>query len=242
MPNACSLGVHQSGSLCVRDLSSWHGVFYRRWFFFGSWLMHRSECGDPSRAVQGAQSIQSSRLRFIWKFTASVPSSSNREFIQRTLHTCVSVRKPFCSRCISSLGELVSVSVSSSSPWRWRWRRAFSWRRTMLCAAVSEDVFMHSSPGPCAVEASRKVVPSDSLLSKRSSHDCGLLVFCRNMTSTRGFRSPSILSGPNCTPEASYLIHSWFHWGVLSAKKENKKKKRKTKRSLFLSSIWWDAL
>lgn len=31
---------------------------------------------------------------------------------------------------------------------------------------VSEDVFMHSSPGPCAVEASCKVVPSDSLLSK----------------------------------------------------------------------------
>ena len=35
-----------------------------------------------------------------------------------------------------------------------------------------------------------------------------------NMTSARCYHPPCILSRPNCTPEASYLIHSWFHLGV----------------------------
>lgn len=48
------------------------------------------------------------------------------------------------------------------------------------------------------------------------------------------------------TPAASYLIHGWVHRGCVECKKKKKKKKsekkNKMKRSLFLSSIWWDAL
>lgn len=80
----------------------------------------------------------------------------------------------------------------------------------------------------------RSSVQLESVFKKRSSHDCGLVVFCRNMTSTRCYRSPCILSRPNCTPEACYLIHSWFHWGCVECKKKRKRKKKlKNKRSLF---------
>lgn len=56
------------------------------------------------------------------------------------------------------------------------------------------------------------------------------------MTSARCYHhSPGILSRTNCTPEASYLIHSWFHLGECWVQKNKIKKKRKlqNKRSLF---------
>lgn len=75
----------------------------------------------------------------------------------------------------------------------------------------SRKSFMHSgcsSPVPSTLKCFSPTRVASVFTLKRSSHDCGLLVFCRYMTSTRCYRSPSILSGPNCTPEASYLIHS----------------------------------
>lgn len=67
---------------------------------------------------------------------------------------------------------------------------------------------------------------------QRSSHDCGLLVFCRFMTPLfcshpaalchPSIHPSSILSWPKGTPAASYLIHSWFHWGCVECKKTTK--------------------
>lgn len=97
------------------------------------------------------------------------------------------------------------------------WRRTTvfgSWEPLSRCVTKS---YVHPRPA-----AAMQFSPARVHLSKRSSHDCGLVVFCQNMTWTR---SPCILSRPNCTPEASYLIHSWFHWGCVECKKKRRKKR-----------------
>lgn len=162
----------------------------------------RAECRDPGGAeAESSFSIQ-------WK----------SEFIQRTLQTCVSVWSLFASRSISvdvdpcgGGGGVVCVQRAGGRPWEGIWELFSQYVRTS---------YMHPPPSV--------VTPTPvSVVWQRSSHDCGLLVFCRYMTSsTRWSRSHP--SRPDPTAHLKLLTSSTADsiGGELNTKKTKNKKNK----------------
>lgn len=129
----------------------------------------------------------------------------------------------FCSPCISLGICFLHQHHGVHSP---------SWKRTKVLAAESCWVrgggsLTHSLCGDVVQSTSSQFVGFWFCFKAFKSWLWPCSILSKHDIDHRCYRSPCILSRPNCTPEASYLIHSWFHWGVgvLSAKKNNKTKK-----------------
>lgn len=136
----------------------------------------------------------------------------------------------FCSPCISLGICFLHQQHGVHSP---------SGKRTKSCWARGGGSLTHSLCGDVVQSTSSQFVGFCFKAFKSWLWPCSIL--SKHDIDRRCYRSPCILSRPNCTPEASYLIRSWFHWGGggVECKKNNNKTKKernlKHKRSLFLN-------